>query len=446
MSSCSPPTSTVIRSEPDGFDGLRAELKAIEARLSKQVEELVENFRRIEDAQMTIIRCSQCGTEREAKPTKAGEPRTPRGWKIIVGQVYCQKCKVSLYALRAVSLPVAFCDWEVVRKLHRTATWNVTRLANWLLTQYYTRDALAGDTNDKVPKWTTPYLYPEARVMFPDVEPHTIASVINTVQAKYRAMRFDLWRHKVSLPNFRDLPVPLNRQAWKLRYEDERWIFSFRFSGEWHDLTLRSGREFFRQTRSLSQIDHQNAEPGEAALYARGKSLMMKIAAYFPRETAQGAEVVEARPVADGFLLATSNGGAQWKLNADHVRSWIVGAAKQQQRLREDLKAERRFPGAMRAGIIERMGRLSQRRSNRIDSWVHEASMQLVNWAKRQRAQQLVWDDSARSAMPEQFPWYILGQRIEEKCRFAGIEFVRASDRSGGGNSIAARELKRSTE
>jgi hypothetical protein len=383
----------------------------------------------LQDTKQSIV-CSACGTGRESPTANSGKPRTPRGWKVIGEKIYCPKCKGSEYVIRAVSLPVAACDWDTIRPLLRK-TWPAVRdCSNWLLTQYYASDTLASAVRaPKLPLWKVPYLYPAARTAFPDIDPSTLVAILNTVSAKYKALRFDMWRGAASLPVYRSSPLPLNAQAWKLAYDAEHneWRFSFRFSGQWHELILRRDAKFFRQHASLRLVISGAAEAGEAALYESGKEVMLKIAGWFQRGQAKDAAgVVKARTAADAFLIAT-NGEQIWRLNADHVQRWIVGAQAQQQRLREDLKAERRFPKPMRAGIVEQQHFVSEQRRRRLDSWMHEAAAQLIGWTQRQHCAKLVWDDSYRSMFPS-FPWFVFAQRIGDKCKMASIEFVQASE------------------
>lgn len=374
------------------------------------------------------IECSECETGRESPAAKSGQARIPRGWKQIGDRVYCPKCKLTKYALRAITIPVAACDWASVIPVVRGGIRDCTRCSNWLVSEYYSRDPLRIPA-DKLPKWTLPYMYPDARILVPDLEPMSLVSIINTVQSKYRAFRFDLWRGAKSLPTFRDVPVPINSQASRIALEKQRWTFEFRYSGSWYSLQLRQGLQFARQIRALQSIQAGETEPGEAALYWRDKSLILKIAGWFRRGESAGCGEVKARTASDAFLIAVSSSGAIWKLNGDHVRRWIVGAENQQQRLREDLKAERRFPKYMREGIVDRMGALSRQRSDRLQSWSHESSMQIVNWTKRQHAVKLVWDDQEQSQVGSLFPWFAFREMLKAKCEMAGIEFEHASGR-----------------
>ncbi len=214
-----------------------------------------------------------------------------------------------------------------------------------------------------------PYLYPEARVKFPDIEPTVLVSVINTISAKYRAARFDMWRGVASLPVQREMPLPINPQSYEITKDSQSFLFRFRISGAWHDLILRGGGQFHRQHHKLGQIMAGELEVGEAALYEEGNALMLKIASWFPREAGtEGQRTIKARTCIDGLLIAV-DGESMWRLNGHHMQRLLAASARQQQSLREDLKAERRFPGKMREGIIARMREVSERRAGRLNSW-----------------------------------------------------------------------------
>jgi hypothetical protein len=374
---------------------------------------------------------------------KKGGVRTPMGWKLLGGKAYCQKCKKLKYFLRAVTIPIAGPvngDWPALRKVLTQAWSDTTRLCNWLMTTYYVRDRQRAPEDEKLGTWDVPYLYPEARVLFPNVEPQTLVSAINTVSKKYKASRFDLiWRNAISLPNFRyPTPVPINTQAFKLFHDKERWVFSFRWLGEWHELYVRQGHEFRRQLKALEQLATDEAEVGEAALYevsanvgdhrngVKRKRLMLKIAGWFPRPDVKAEGVLVARTVEDSFLIALHGDAEVWRLNADHVRRWIAQDMARRHRLSEDLKAERRFPKAMRQGVIDRMGQNARSQRHRINSWMHESSTQLVNFALRRKCGTLTWDDSVQGFLPS-FPWAQYRGMIEQKCAAAGVKYVYAS-------------------
>jgi hypothetical protein len=376
-----------------------------------------------------MITCTNCNAQKEVPLAKSGKPRTPKGWKVINEKTYCIKCKSKLFALRAVTIPVAKTDWDKLMPVLWEAWKDVTRCANYLISTFYVNDKAILTKSEKLGTWERPYLYPQCREQFPSIEPTALVSLINTVQAKYSASRFDLWRNKTSLPTFRDIPLPINSQSWYLNKDEQgNRVFEFRYNRERYNLELRSDKSFHYQHKSLDKIVNGVVEAGEAALYKHDKSLMLKIAGYFEVSKSNGTQnFVKARTTNDGFLIATSSTGREWKLNGDQIQHWIVGYAKQQQRLREDLKAERRFPKHMREGIVSRMGKVAEYRKNQVNSWMHESSHQLVMWTKRQHAVSLTWDDSYKSSMPT-FPWFVFGKMIEDKCKMQGIEFVKESE------------------
>jgi hypothetical protein len=114
------------------------------------------------------IACRCCSLKRESPIAKSGKPRIPRGWKEIGSALYCQKCKGQKFAIRAVSIPIAACDWNVVMPILKSAWKDCVSFANWFSTQLYMSDSLSV-RSDKLPSWKAPYLYNEARKRFPGI-------------------------------------------------------------------------------------------------------------------------------------------------------------------------------------------------------------------------------------------------------------------------------------
>lgn len=390
------------------------------------------------------MQCDGCGLPRDSPMTKSGVPRTPKGWRRLPAGVYCPTCKHERYVLRAVTLAVAGpvgATWEDLRSSLRAAWGDVTSATNWMMTRLYTSDP--GRLGEKkLPKLERVYLYPDARRLFPELDSRTVSSLEQAVQAKYRAIRYDLrWRHAVSLPTARyPQPLPLSSQSVRIERTEQGWIASVPIQGTRYELRLRGGAQWRRQTRALEQIAEGRADMGECALYQvlahdgdhrpsptekRRTRLMLKVVAWIPRDVARGQRVCTATTTADAFLIARTETGAEWRLNADHIRRASAHAAKIQQRLREDLKAERRFPRPMRAGLVGRMGEQGRKRERQITSWMQESSHQLVEWARRQRCARIEWADTDRGYFAGvNFPWYRFAQLVQQKAERAGMEFA----------------------
>src|SRR5262245_7019319 len=92
---------------------------------------------------MNTIVCAGCGLTRERPSTRDGSARVPAGWKRLREDSWCTACKRQRFVLRAIALPVsgpADATWPELRAALHTAFGETTRCANWLATQFYTRD------------------------------------------------------------------------------------------------------------------------------------------------------------------------------------------------------------------------------------------------------------------------------------------------------------------
>lgn len=148
---------------------------------------------------------------------------------------------------------------------------------------------------------------------------------------------------------------------------------------------------------------------------------MVRIPAWFPREARPEASgLLRVRTSDQHFLVAGADDYA-WVLNADHVRRWVVAFDRQRQRLVQDLKAERRSRD-QKQGILGRLSQLASRQRHRIETWTHEASRQVVNYAIQKRCAGISYDDAVQSYV-RSFPWEALRQPIRDKAERAGLSF-----------------------
>src|SRR5690606_29256851 len=104
-----------------------------------------------------MMQCTKCGAQPKSPPkeTKAGNLRLPRGWKRDGENILCTACVDATYRLCAVTLPVAgpvSCDWPTLREMLNSAWSETTRLANWLMGEFYARDVRRQPGMEKLPK------------------------------------------------------------------------------------------------------------------------------------------------------------------------------------------------------------------------------------------------------------------------------------------------------
>jgi hypothetical protein len=380
------------------------------------------------------ITCDGCGKTRRTTLTAHHQPRTPQGWHKRQEALYCEQCWDERYLLRAVSMPIAEpvgCSWEELRKDVKALWAQTTRASNWIMTQLFIRDVQRGKDDAKMPPMARVYLYPELRQRFPGLAPQTVASLEQACQKKYRSVRYGVvWTAAEALPTFRyPTPVPIHNQSWSARIVEDKPIVRLRLApsgaeSATREVRLKSGPEFRRQYAQFRLIARGEAIPGEAAVYQRGKRLMLKMVAWLPREEPQALRVatgvLRVSTGKDSLLVAVNAKDERlWKYHADHLRRWSSEHRRVLQRWSDDQKYEQRPVPAFAA----RRAAAAAKYRDRMHSATHEIAAELAAYAARRRFAQVRYDDTERGFC-EGFPWYRLRALIEEKLSAQGIGFV----------------------
>jgi hypothetical protein len=117
----------------------------------------------------------------------------------------------------------------------------------------------------------------------------TVASLEQSVQRKYRAVRYRVvWIAAASLPTHRyPTPFPVPSQEWYATIEADQAIVSVRIGDARYRLRLKRGPQFRRHMEAFRQIAKGEAVAGELAIYDRDR-VMVKMAAWLPREDDKG--------------------------------------------------------------------------------------------------------------------------------------------------------------
>jgi hypothetical protein len=306
-----------------------------------------------------------------------------------------------------------------------------TAASNWMMTELYSRDVRRG-SEEKILPMARVYLYPEARARFPGLPSQTVASLEQSVQRKYRAVRYPVvWTATESLPTHRyPTPFPAPNYAWHATIEGNHAIVSVRIEDARYRLRLKCGPQFRRQMEAFRQITKGEAVAGELAIYDHDR-VLVKIVAWLPREENKGsrAEVLTVRTCKDCLLVAVNaKDEALWRYNGDHVRRWAAEHRAQLQRWSEDQKYEQRPVPA----FAHRRETAVRKFRDRMNSATHEISAQLAGYAVRRHFAQVRYDDSDHSYMGDGFPWYRLRSLIAEKLDARGIT-LEASAPAGAG-------------
>jgi hypothetical protein len=375
---------------------------------------------------MTEATCSSCGRTQKSKPNKSGEGvKLPLRWKRDAdGRLVCGVCWRSRYVLRALTFAVASPisgTWKELETSLR-AMWAVTtKASNWMMTQCYVRDAPR--EGEKIPPMPRLYLYPEARILFPDLPPRSVASLEQVVQRKYRSKRFDvMWRSAASLPTMRyPQPYPIPNQGWSYHFnEQSQLMVACRIGEQNWELRLKTGARYRRQIDGLRRM----AERGEMAIYKLSDGTMLvKLVGWLERpKVGKTQGTLFVRTGKDHLLSALDVKNERiWIENCDHLPRWTAEHRKRLQRFSEDQKAEQRPV----ATFAERRSAMAEKQRHRLHSAIQEVAAHLVNFAKRRHYAEVRYDDTDR--WMSEFPYFALEERIRIKLDEYGIGFQKTS-------------------
>ena len=410
--------------------------------------------------------CDLCSLERLSKKAKDGGAKLPRNWKRHQEKTWCSICWRKAYAIRAITMPVAGpvdLSWEELRPKLRAAWQLATAAANWAVQRLMSLDHLRRPEDEKLQPAPVVYLYPECRALFPALPTQTVCALLQTVERRWRARRWEvLWARSAAAPTYRyPMPFPVKNTNWHLEeYEQSVAVNTALLAQERVRLRLRGGLEFRRKLRFLDAILSGEALQGELSLSEQrvhsgdhrpallGRApgggqktaarLVAKVVAWFPKE-ARGelSGTLEVKTDPEHFWVATHADHDPWVLNGDHVRRWQREHNLVIERLAEDSKYEKRWPGKERLEIQEYRERRCGKNRRRLEAWCHDASALLVAYARRLKVAQVVYRDGEKGYMSH-FPWCQLAEKLEYKLDAAGIKLQMVKERAAGGEDNVA--------
>lgn len=439
------------------------------------------------------ICCGGCAAEIKVNPTSRGTLRLPRGWKRrpdpASGQeaVLCGGCWKKLYRLRSISFPVQGVheggSWRDFCAAVRQSLFRSRSLAQWAVNRLAATDVSRTLDTQKLPEHPPlgaedkVYLYGLASREFADWGEWEGAyscaqGVLRAAEMKYNPKRTGIIMNaEASVPTVRSCPYPVPAVNWSAEYVEHtnetteqttrmpavnlpllgrRWL-----------VRLRGGRQRARQLAAFRQIVSGEAEQCELAIYrkrsqanrdrsgtvekpAAGKKIkydiMVKLVAWLPRETREGAKregVLTVASTKRTFLTAVHPDFERpWLVNRNDYRSRIVSHTRRIQQISEDMKVETR-PLVNPRGpwqkltLEERKQRrqLKRQRKRRqgyldeisrnynlwSDSIVKEMASWLVQYADRIGVAKIHLDLSEMGYCPG-FRWAALRERIKQNA------------------------------
>lgn len=362
--------------------------------------------------------------------------------------------------VRAFELPLHYADagaWQLIRQCWREAR----RLANWCQTEMLRQDdpeqpkppefdlyaRAFGRERESRGRKNKEKVLPARAGKFPGGEffkgaMKSASTIIENVHANYKRDRPDvLVRNLRSWRNYRSVPWPVHADMVKRVWLDGngRPCLALTLPGGDVELRMRNGREFGRQMGHFRDLIRR-FEAGERAKEVvlrekkcRGGDVMVKMVAELTALEKTGSQTLTLISTPESFWVAELDGRQAWVLNADHVRRTAARHAEHLRaldRLRQDGKAEARLASSRAWQQQTRLDILCEKDRNRLASFIHEASCQLADFARRQRIGEVVYDDHCREFSPK-FPWRQLRDRLKAQLTYRGIvlrEIPKVSD------------------
>lgn len=398
-----------------------------------------------------IALCSRCAITQQAKPSKDGSPKLPRGWRRIHEQLVCGGCVHGGYITRTASVrirsatdedgnEIAYAD---LRTLIRQSCRDAASAANLTIQQLLRREIVRVPSMTKLCAIPAPPPSPtgakstagyhEIRAALPELDPHSVTSIVQAVDRKWRASRFDVvWRRAAAPPAFRDdMPCPFSAKSVQVSERADavgqkrtQVIVSIRLRGQRVELWLKRDGEFERHLEQIRRVARGDYQCGEAAVLLRGNGqCWLKLAFMRPKqfEAREMDGVLNVRTGGDRMLTLSFGDDVRY-INADKQKRDCAEHVRRLQRWSEDLKPETRPPASRAKLISQDRAEACKRRHGRVDAFTHELSAQVAGFARRKRVVKVIYDDTDRSYI-ESFPWHQLKERIATKCDAFGIAF-----------------------
>lgn len=401
------------------------------------------------------MNCSQCAKEMAAKPTKDGSgEKLPRGWKKYAEQPWCDKCWKANFVRRSFLVPLLVPRDDMGDEFQgvvKTCWEEATALANWSIRELAKTDLVRMPGDEKLGKHPGVNLYTVSTPIFREMDPSSRAEILSAINRAYTQRRYDaLWLRKASLPNYRyPYPHPVRDEAWKVEGDERGAIFACRIKGQWYRIPLLGGR---RHTRALKAVlacrepelkgpavlDRiQNQAPKEARDRDRpnggGQRGYFTIGVRFAlwvRRTADktASETLYLRTDPNSFWVYHVSDGEPKFYNADHLKRWTSEHRNKLDRFSDDVKYEKRWPTKLRRRFVSSQDPSNDKFHHRMNSFVHEATAMITNFAVRNRCCRVIYDDSVRTFV-DSFRWDLTRTQLASKLEKVGITLECASAR-----------------
>lgn len=271
------------------------------------------------------------------------------------------------------------------------------------------------------------------------------ASISRQVEKKYFQDRNSAADGRKSIANFRSFPLPLlcnsSTKNIRISVEGQNVVAEIKLKKWWKIRFAGGSNQRFKLGGIKNAIAMSN-NPISSKTVARGKNkgqqkivyggftdskiwmqknvAIIGVGVRMPAASKNdGFEgVLKVRTSIDNLLVASrSYAETPWVITGDKALKKISERDRKYRRLSQDRKS-----GTERKKIRELQAKISDGWQSWINSFVHEISSHVVQYAKRRKVEKIELDCTVQSFMPR-FPYFMLSERLAYKCEDAGIGF-----------------------
>lgn len=393
------------------------------------------------------MQCCKCNKQSDAT-------RLPFGWKRYAAKEHCPDCWKSMFVVRSITIPISNPSKELWSKMREC--WEMARsLANWAITTMYLMDTRRTPDMETLPKISERPEKIELYKLFQNRydrnfwkgSTQSANCVLRMAEKQYNTHRWNvLWCGNESLLAFRSdrIPFPLDQDQWSITLEDGGAMkATLSLPGdnkESKEVTLKGGNGFRRQQALLKKVISGEAVKCEAAIYVKKEiinvasakkhsSMMAKFVIWLPRliRPVHNDRVLLVKTTPNSFIEAKGSWQDAtedaWVINGDDIRQRIIGYNIRLYRSSQDTKHEKRWPQKVLARMVDDRRPMIIKHHNRINSWIHESTTALANYAQRQHVSLLDLDTVERSYIDE-FQWFKWIETLKYKLDERGIQLI----------------------
>ena len=267
--------------------------------------------------------------------------------------------------------------------------------------------------------------YAAASEVFPSGCSQSLSALVSRAMDRYKTIRSQIASGRASTPTAKSSPWPVKHNKSSNHFELKEQsggaiVAKVKMLAKWWEVRLRGGSNYRDQLRGLRKAIEMDSY-GDSSIWIdrRGSAVIGVCVQVSPIERPRTGETLLVATSQSHLLTASMpRSPVPFVITGDEARKWDEERFRRLQRLRQDRKA-----GAPRRRLREQFAAISHKNRHRLQSLCHRVTRQMVDYAVRQGADEIIYDDTVKSFL-KTFPWYQMKSMLKYKCQGAGLRFL----------------------